>query len=98
MDYFSCFEIHGIARKITKRVLYVVYLFVMNNFQYSGTTMLIFCYKLKCLSFSPHLKHRFILQVKNAIEYLKIIGALDEKEELTVLGRVLFLPLFPIFQ
>lgn len=27
------------------------------------------------------------LSVQNAIEYLKIIGALDEKEELTILGR-----------
>ncbi|XP_010926080.1 DExH-box ATP-dependent RNA helicase DExH3 [Elaeis guineensis] len=36
------------------------------------------------------------LSVKNAIEYLKIIGALDEKEELTVLGRHLsMLPVEP---
>ena len=27
-----------------------------------------------------------LLQVQNAIEYLKIIGALDENENLTVLG------------
>lgn len=27
------------------------------------------------------------LQVQNAIEYLKLIGALDENENLTVLGR-----------
>jgi len=29
----------------------------------------------------------FILQVQNAIDYLKIIGALDENENLTVLGK-----------
>ncbi|KAA8532625.1 hypothetical protein F0562_032559 [Nyssa sinensis] len=37
-----------------------------------------------------------ILAVQNAIEYLKIIGALDEKENLTVLGRHLtILPVEP---
>lgn len=30
------------------------------------------------------------VQVQNAVEYLKIIGALDEKEELTVLGIRIF--------
>lgn len=30
------------------------------------------------------------LQVQNAIEYLKIIGALDESENLTVLGMLIF--------
>lgn len=36
------------------------------------------------------------LSVQNAIEYLKIIGALDEKEELTILGRHLsMLPVEP---
>lgn len=28
----------------------------------------------------------FVSQVQNAVEYLKMIGALDEKENLTVLG------------
>ncbi|KAG6715156.1 hypothetical protein I3842_05G237000 [Carya illinoinensis] len=37
-----------------------------------------------------------LLAVQNAIEYLKIIGALDEKENLTVLGRYLtMLPMEP---
>ncbi|KAL4574479.1 hypothetical protein LXL04_021311 [Taraxacum kok-saghyz] len=37
-----------------------------------------------------------LLAVQNAIEYLKIIGALDEKENLTVLGRYLtMLPVEP---
>ncbi|KAK9116204.1 hypothetical protein Sjap_015151 [Stephania japonica] len=36
------------------------------------------------------------LSVKNAIEYLKVIGALDEKENLTILGRHLsMLPMEP---
>ncbi|CAA6665449.1 unnamed protein product [Spirodela intermedia] len=36
------------------------------------------------------------LSVQNAVEYLKIIGALDEKEELSVLGRLLsMLPVEP---
>uniref|UniRef100_A0A2P2LSR0 RNA helicase n=1 Tax=Rhizophora mucronata TaxID=61149 RepID=A0A2P2LSR0_RHIMU len=36
------------------------------------------------------------LSVQNAVEYLKVIGALDEKEELTVLGRHLaVLPVEP---
>ncbi|WOL01197.1 DExH-box ATP-dependent RNA helicase DExH3 [Canna indica] len=36
------------------------------------------------------------LSVQNAIEYLKVIGALDEKEELTILGRHLsMLPVEP---
>jgi len=29
----------------------------------------------------------FIVQVQNAVDYLKIIGALDENENLTVLGK-----------
>lgn len=29
----------------------------------------------------------FSVQVENAIEYLKVIGALDENENLTVLGK-----------
>ncbi|KAI3516708.1 hypothetical protein L1887_15678 [Cichorium endivia] len=37
-----------------------------------------------------------LLAVQNAIEYLKVIGALDEKENLTVLGRYLtMLPVEP---
>ncbi|MQM15968.1 hypothetical protein Taro_048919 [Colocasia esculenta] len=36
------------------------------------------------------------LSVQNAVEYLKVIGALDEREELTVLGRLLsMLPVEP---
>ncbi|XP_078431159.1 DExH-box ATP-dependent RNA helicase DExH3-like [Wolffia australiana] len=36
------------------------------------------------------------LSVQNAVEYLKLIGALDEKEELTALGRLLsLLPVEP---
>lgn len=29
------------------------------------------------------------LQVQNAVEYLEIIGALDESENLTILGRLI---------
>lgn len=35
-------------------------------------------------------------QVQNAVEYLKMIGALDDKENLTVLGRYHFLLLMYI--
>uniref|UniRef100_A0A1D1YGD6 RNA helicase n=1 Tax=Anthurium amnicola TaxID=1678845 RepID=A0A1D1YGD6_9ARAE len=35
-----------------------------------------------------------LLSVQNAVEYLKVIGALDEREELTVLGR--FLSMLPV--
>ncbi|XP_008811383.1 DExH-box ATP-dependent RNA helicase DExH3 [Phoenix dactylifera] len=61
------------------------------------------CLQIKCLrlgSISEFLSRALQspepLSVKNAIEYLKIIGALDEKEQLTVLGRHLsMLPVEP---
>lgn len=34
--------------------------------------------------------NNFVVQVQNAVEYLKIIGALDENENLTVLGKKTF--------
>lgn len=33
------------------------------------------------------LSFHFLVQVQNAVEYLKVIGALDENENLTVLGK-----------
>ncbi|XP_071686344.1 DExH-box ATP-dependent RNA helicase DExH5, mitochondrial [Rutidosis leptorrhynchoides] len=59
------------------------------------------CLQIKSLKFgsiseflSKALQSPELLAVQNAIEYLKIIGALDESENLTVLGR--FLTLLPV--
>ena len=42
---------------------------------------------LRCGLFDSHVIAVIVLQVQNAIEYLKTIGALDEDENLTVLGK-----------
>lgn len=39
----------------------------------------------------PKVSHFFCWQVQNAVEYLKIIGALDEHENLTVLGMLIIM-------
>jgi len=36
-------------------------------------------------------------QVQNAIDFLKMIGALDEKENLTNLGESFFYPIFLVY-
>ncbi|KAL2324155.1 hypothetical protein Fmac_023213 [Flemingia macrophylla] len=61
------------------------------------------CLQIKSLRFgsiseflSRALQSPEVLAVQNAIEYLKIIGALDENENLTILGRYLtMLPMEP---
>lgn len=58
------------------------------NFHVSLSISSLAYYPLTC-TFSCLLQYilvNYCLQVQNAIEYLKIIGAFDESENLTVLG------------